>query len=137
MAIYRQKRIARHSAELLQQLSEELFIMGFQYIHIEMVSYDLLLFLLKIETITRGANFMPFLIFQQDRLRSTLGIICMSPNWGSFPVWGSFANVSCYDSWEQESLLRSLLPLTPAWNNFCDEGNIWFNSGTLTKNRNS
>ena len=28
------------------------------------------------------------------------------------------ANVSRYDSWEQESLLRSLSPLTPAWNNF-------------------
>ena len=131
MAIYRQKRIARYSAELLRQLSEELFIMGFQYIHIEMVSYELLLFLLKIETTTRGANFMPFLVFQQDHLRSTLGIICVSPN------WGSFANVSRYDSWEQESLLRSLSPLTPAWNNFCDEGSIWFNSGTLAKNRNS
>ena len=27
-------------------------------------------------------------------------------------------NVSRYDSWERESLLHSLSPLTPAWNNF-------------------
>ena len=28
------------------------------------------------------------------------------------------ANVSHYDSWERESLQRSLSPLTPTWNNF-------------------
>ena len=43
------------------------------------VSYDLLLFMLKIETTTRGTNSMPFLVFQRDHardhLRSNLGII--------------------------------------------------------------
>ena len=39
---------------------------------------------------------MPFLVFRQDHLRSTLGIIfwfgiICGPIWGSFPVWGSFA----------------------------------------------
>ena len=46
-----------------------------------MVSYDLLLFMLKIETTTRGTNSTPFLIFRQDHLRSTSGTICGS---GSF-----------------------------------------------------
>ena len=35
MAIYRQKSITRHSVELLRWLSEELFIMTIQYIHVE------------------------------------------------------------------------------------------------------
>ena len=54
-----------------------------------MVGYDALLFILKIETETLGTNSMPFLVFQRDHLRSTLGIIC-GQIWGSFPVWGSF-----------------------------------------------
>ena len=33
--IYRQKLITRHSVVLLPYLSEELFIMGIQYIHVE------------------------------------------------------------------------------------------------------
>ena len=52
-----------------------------------MVSYDLLLFMLKIETPTGGTNSMPFLVFicgqQRDHLRSTSVIICGS---GSFAV---------------------------------------------------
>ena len=43
-----------------------------------MVSYDLLLFMLKIEATTLGTNSMPFLVFQQDHMRSTSGIICSS-----------------------------------------------------------
>ena len=46
-----------------------------------MVSYDLLLFMLKIETKTRETNPMPFLVFRRDHLRPTSGIICGS---GSF-----------------------------------------------------
>ena len=38
-----------------------------------MISYDLLLFMLKIETSTGGTNSMPFLVFRRDHLRS---IIC-------------------------------------------------------------
>ena len=53
-----------------------------------MVSYDLLLLMLKTETSTPGTNSMPFLIFRRDHLRSTSGIICSA---GSFAVWGSFA----------------------------------------------
>ena len=45
-----------------------------------MVSYDLPLYMLKIETTTRGTNSMPFLIFQRDHFRSgdhlRSGIIC-------------------------------------------------------------
>ena len=55
-----------------------------------MVSYELLLLMLKFETTALGTNSMPFLLFQGDHLRSTSGIIC-GPIWGSFPVWGSFA----------------------------------------------
>ena len=40
-----------------------------------------LLFMLKIETTTRGTNSMPFLVFRRDHMRSTSGIICGS---GSF-----------------------------------------------------
>ena len=47
-----------------------------------MVSYDLLLFMSKIETPTGGTNSMPFLVFicgqQRDHLRSTSVIICGS-----------------------------------------------------------
>ena len=43
-----------------------------------MVSYDFLLFVLKIETTTRGTNSMSFLVFQRDHLRSISGIICGS-----------------------------------------------------------
>ena len=46
-------------------------------------SYDLLLFMLKIKTTSRGTNSMPFLVFRRDHLRSTSGIICGS---GSSPV---------------------------------------------------
>ena len=35
MAIYREKPITRYSAEHLRWLSDELFIMGIQYFHIE------------------------------------------------------------------------------------------------------
>ena len=35
VVIYRQKPITRHSVVLLPYLSEELFIMGIQYIHVE------------------------------------------------------------------------------------------------------
>ena len=55
-----------------------------------MVSYDLLLLMLKIETSTGGINSVPFLVFRRDHLRSTSGIIC-GPIWRSFPAWGSFA----------------------------------------------
>ena len=48
-----------------------------------MVSYDLLLFMLKTKSTTRGTKSMPFLIFRRDHLRSTSGIICGS---GSFAV---------------------------------------------------
>ena len=44
----------------------------------------------KHETSTGGTNFMPFLIYRRDHLRSTSGIIC-GPIWGSFPVCGSFS----------------------------------------------
>ena len=47
------------------------------------ISYDLLLFMLKFETTTRGTNSMSFLVFRRDHLRSTSGIICGS---GSFAV---------------------------------------------------
>ena len=44
-----------------------------------MVSYNpMLLFMLKIETTTRGTNSMPFLVFRRDHLRSTTGTICNS-----------------------------------------------------------
>jgi len=39
-----------------------------------MVSYDLFLFRLKIETSSRRTNSMPFLVFRRDHLRSTSGI---------------------------------------------------------------
>ena len=48
-----------------------------------MVSYDFPLYMLKIETMTRGTNSMPFHDLQRDHLRSTSGIICGS---GSFAV---------------------------------------------------
>ena len=48
-----------------------------------MVSYDLLLFMLKIEISTGETNSMLFLVFRRDHLRSTAGIICGS---GSFAV---------------------------------------------------
>ena len=48
-----------------------------------MVTYDLLLFMLKIEITTLGTNYMPFFAFQRDHLRSTSGIVCGS---GSFAV---------------------------------------------------
>ena len=38
-----------------------------------MVSYDLLLLMLKIETSIPGTNSMPFLVFRRDHLRSTRG----------------------------------------------------------------
>ena len=56
--------------------------MGIQYIHVE-YSYDFLLFMLKIEAMTRGTNSMPFLVFRRDHLRPRSGIICGS---GSFAV---------------------------------------------------
>ena len=65
----RQKLIARHSAERISIKN--------------MVSYDLLLFMLKIEASTGGTNSMPFLVFRPDHLRSTSGIFCGS---GSFAV---------------------------------------------------
>ena len=52
-----------------------------------MVSYDLLLLMLKIETSTPGTN---SIVFRPDHLWSTSGIIC-GPILGSFAVWGSFA----------------------------------------------
>ena len=56
-----------------------------------MVCYDLLLFMLKLETTTRATNSMPFYVFRRDHLRSTWGIIC-GAIWGIiFAVWGSFA----------------------------------------------
>ena len=48
-----------------------------------MTGYDLLLYMLKIETSTGGTNSMPFLVFRRDHLRSTSWIICGS---GSFAV---------------------------------------------------
>ena len=73
-----------------------------------MVSYDLLLFMLKSETTTRGKNSMPFLVFGRDYLRSTSGIICRSGFCGS--IWGSFAVLY---------KIRFLaLPLTPGGSNF-------------------
>ena len=62
-----------------------------------MVSYDLLLFMLKIETTTGPRNKFhaiprfptgSFAVYVGDHLR--FGIIC-GPIWGSFTVWGSFA----------------------------------------------
>ena len=62
--------------------------MGIEYVHIEYGWFWLLLFMLKIETSTRGTNSMPFLILRRgsfvvhigDHLRfgiiSGLGIIC-------------------------------------------------------------
>ena len=55
-------------------LSEELFIMGFQCTRID-YGYD---FCLCFETSTRGTNSMPFLVFWRDHLRSPSGIICGS-----------------------------------------------------------
>ena len=52
-------------------------------INIELVSFNLLLFMLKIETSTGGTNSMPFRIFRRNHLRSTSRIICGS---GSFEV---------------------------------------------------
>ena len=40
-----------------------------------MVSYDFPLYMLKIETMTRETNSMPFHDLQRDHLRSNLGII--------------------------------------------------------------
>ena len=71
-----------------------------------MVSYYLLLFMLKNETSTIETNFVPFLHFRQDHLRSTSGIICGSI-WGSFPAWGSFAVGDHLRRWR--SLLFSLI----------------------------
>ena len=48
------------------------------YQYRRMASYDLLLFMLKIEISTRGTNSMPFLVFRRDQLRSTSWIICGS-----------------------------------------------------------
>ena len=45
------------------------------YPYSRMVSYDLLLFMLKIQTSTGGTNSMPFLVFRRDHLWSNLGII--------------------------------------------------------------
>ena len=43
-----------------------------------MVSYDLLLFMLKIETLTGRTNSMPFLVIRRDHLQCTSEIICGS-----------------------------------------------------------
>ena len=67
------------------------------YPYNRMVSYDLLLFMLKIETSAGGTNSMPFLVFRRDHLRSTSGII-----FGS----GSFA-VQFGDHFRPGDLLRS------------------------------
>ena len=77
MALYRQKPITRHFVELCRNYWEFSISMW------NMASSDLLLFMFKIETTTRGTNFMPFLVFRWDHLRSTSGIICFS---GSFAV---------------------------------------------------
>ena len=50
-----------------------------------MASYDLLLFMLKIETSTGGTNSMPFCVFRRDHLWSTSRIICSCGS-GSFAV---------------------------------------------------
>ena len=60
-----------------------------------MVSYDVLLVMLKIEASTQGTNSMPFLVFRRGSLALRIGdhlwfgIIC-GPTSG-FAVWGSFA----------------------------------------------
>ena len=66
-----------------------------------MVSYDLLLFMLKIETLTGEANYMPFLVFRRgsfaahigDHLRfgiiCGLGIIC-----GAVQIATVFVNIA-------------------------------------------
>ena len=81
--------------------------MGIQYIHTE-YGYDLLLFMLKIETTTWRTNFMPILVFRLDHLRSTSGIIS---GLGSFVVQfgdhsrsGSFA--SLYSPWSSRPKQR-------------------------------
>ena len=48
-----------------------------------MVSYDLPLFMFKIETTTRETNSMPFLVFRRDHSRSTSGIICGSGSYAA------------------------------------------------------
>ena len=50
-----------------------------------MAGYDLLLYMLKIETSTGGTSSMPFLVFLRDHLQ--FGIIC-GPVWGLFPARG-------------------------------------------------
>ena len=88
MAIYRQKPITRHSAKLLLYLPKNSLSWEFSISILNMVSYDLLLFMLKIGTSTRGTSSMPFLVSRRgsfavqfrdhlqsgDHLRS--GIIC-------------------------------------------------------------
>ena len=83
--IKRQKLITRHSVVLLPYYPKSSLSWEFIISMTNMVSYDLLLFMLKIETTTRGTNSMPFLVFRRDHLRSTSGIICGSGS-GSFAV---------------------------------------------------
>ena len=95
MALYRQKPITRHFVELCRNYWEFSISMW------NMASSDLLLFMFKIETTTRGTNFMPFpfsdgIIYDlhrgsfafRDHLRSNLGIIS---GLGSICGRGSFA----------------------------------------------
>ena len=75
-----------------------------------MVSYDLLLFMLKIESSTQGTNSMPSLVFRRDHL--CFGIIC-SPIWGSFLVWGSFVvedHLWCCTDLFNKSLSSGIVP---------------------------
>ena len=66
------------------------------------VSFDLLLFMLEIETSTPGTNSMPFLIFRRDHLRSSLGIIS---GLGIICGRGSFA--ALYNTTKEISLKQS------------------------------
>ena len=72
MAIYRQKIPQTFHGDYPKNSLSWDFSLSIK----NMVSFDLLLFMLKIETTTRGTNSMPFLVFQLDHLRFTLGIIC-------------------------------------------------------------
>ena len=75
-----QRLITRHSANFYCDYPQSALSWEFSIsIYIEnMITWDLLLFMLKTETSTGGTNSMPFLVLRRDHLRSASGIICGS-----------------------------------------------------------
>ena len=71
-----------------------------------MVSYDLFLFRLKIENLTRRTNFLPFLDFGRDHLPSTSEII-EAVDHLRFGDHLQCCTYNCYASFVPSNLLRA------------------------------